>query len=275
VFGAIVVTNITYIACFFLGERRNTLAEKEPLVLLNKHIEFLSKLPKNSKIKKAIFVLNSNTPNDLSHIEEDFLSLCKDGINNIPIEVIVRPNVDFSYGAWSTAIEQDIKSKNKTDYYFLIEDDYLPTTKDFYNAYLGFMKNNVAYVASYVDYSTEADHGHLERLGIQEKVYEFIPSISNGLLCAHAARVISKKYDKVFNLYHQETYDHAVANQITFLNHFLDNGYKIDDISSQHAIPFLAIPWYGNLDGILVYGNRKKPIIIAPIHERYTDDNII
>jgi hypothetical protein len=59
------------------------------------------------------------------------------------------------------------------------------------------------------------------------------------------------------------------------LNLFLDNRYKIDDISSQHSVPFLAIPWYGNPDGILVYGNRKKPIIIAPIHERYIDDNII
>jgi hypothetical protein len=275
VFGAIVVTNITYIACFFLGERRNTLAEKEPLVLLNKHLEFLSELSKSSKIKKAIFVLNSNTPNDLSHIEQDFLSLCKDGINNIPIEIIVRENIDFSYGAWNIAIEQDIKNKNKTDYYFLIEDDYLPTTKDFYNAYLKFVKNNVAYVASYIDYATESDHGHLARLGIEEKVYEFIPSISNGLLSASAAQIIYKKHDRIFNLYRAETYDYAVANQITFLNLFLDNRYKIDDISSQHSVPFLAIPWYGNPDGILVYGNRKKPIIIAPIHERYIDDNII
>jgi hypothetical protein len=214
------VTNITYIACFFLGERRNTLAEKEPLVLLNKHMDFLSNLPKNSKIKKAMFVLNSNTPNDLSQIEKDFFSLCEKVVSNLPIEIIVRENIDFSYGAWNRAIQQDIENKNKTDYYFLIEDDYLPTTKDFYNAYLSFMKNNVAYVASYIDYATESDHGHLAALGIQEKVYEFIPSISNGLLSANAARAISKKYDKIFNLYNAQTYDYAVANQISFLNYF-------------------------------------------------------
>jgi hypothetical protein len=66
-----------------------------------------------------------------------------------------------------------------------------------------------------------------------------------------------------------------VANQITFLNYFLGRGYKIDDISSQYSVPFLAIPWYGNPDGILIYGNRKKPIIIAPIHERYVSDHTI
>jgi hypothetical protein len=275
VFGVTVVTDIAYIACFFLGERRNVLAEKEPLVLLNKHIGFLSKLPKNSKIKKAIFVLNSDSPNDLNQIEQDFVSLCEDGIKNIPIKILVRQNVDFSYGGWNDAIQQDIESKSNIDYYFLIEDDYLPIKKNFCDAYLDFMKNKVAYVASYIDYSNEYHQSHLTTLGIQEEVYEFIPSISNGLLSASAARIVYKKYNTVFNLYQATNYDYAVANQITFLNYFLGIRYKIDDISSQYAVPFLAIPWYRNPDGILIYGNRKKSIIIAPIHERYVNDHTI
>ena len=269
------MTNITYIVCFFLGERRNALAEQDPLVLVNKHIEFLSSLPKNSKIKKAIFVVNCDNTDYPDKIRDTLFNLCKQRMKNIPIEILIRDNVDFSYGAWNDAVAGEIQNKNNADYYFLIEDDYLPTTKDFYNAYLTFMKNKVKYVASYVNYAQEADYEHLKRLALEEQVHKFIPSISNGLLDGKIAIQMFEKYGTVFKIWAATNYDYAVTNQLTFLNHIINNGYEIDDICSEYSVPFLAIPWYGNPDGIIVYGNKKKPVIIAPIHERYNNDSII
>ena len=106
-----------YAIAFYLGDRRRKFPsyEVDRLCYLKKQIETLT-VNKHS-LNKIYFIFS---------VEEDHYDLLNKAFNIIPkniqgagVEIIVRKNVGFSYGAWS-----DLMDKTNHDYYIFNEDDY-------------------------------------------------------------------------------------------------------------------------------------------------------
>tara|TARA_R110000822_G_scaffold310343_1_gene442684 strand:+ start:631 stop:1503 length:873 start_codon:yes stop_codon:yes gene_type:complete len=106
-----------YAIAFYLGDRRRKFPpyEVDRLCYLKKQIETLT-VNKHS-LNKIYFIFS---------VEEGHYDLLNKALNIIPkniqgagVEIIVRKNAGFSYGAWS-----DLMDKTNHDYYIFNEDDY-------------------------------------------------------------------------------------------------------------------------------------------------------
>lgn len=129
---------INYIVAFYIGKNRGYDHYKhkfvyDPLFFVREHVKFVETC--NSNIFPT-FVFNDDIPDS---IKTDIIDLCPN------IEIIFRPNNGFSYGAWNDAI---IKNIDLYDYFFIIEDDYIPTSADFCEPFLNKISDIVPYVCS-------------------------------------------------------------------------------------------------------------------------------
>lgn len=180
-----------------------------------------------SKNLEATFIINSCDPeldNKASSLITDFY---------------IRENKGFSYAAWEYGIIKNI-DKNY-DYFFLIEDDYLPQSPDFYTPFLSKIKDNFYVCELIKDYPCKKH-----------------AAISNGLLDAKKALEVYHRNGRVFNLnLNAMTYREGELNQIRFLDLFEGNFTDISDICQ---IPFLD---YGKV--LINYGDTQLPVSIAPI----------
>ena len=111
---------INYIIACYFGTRRfyNKNYIEDNFYYVKKHLKFFKNF-KDKNIQQITFVINGNIEN--LQIFQDLLSSFCD----IDYEIINRPNIDYSYGAWEEAI---IKNLNKFDYFMLMEDDYAPAS---------------------------------------------------------------------------------------------------------------------------------------------------
>ena len=227
---------IAYCVCFFFEERRFNRVSGiyyDQYYFLEKHLQFVKKRPK--KINTVYFVINKSESTDV----EKIIDIVNSYNINKKITVMFRENIDFSYGAWNDIIKKDFIAGGH-DYYFLIEDDYIPKSTNFIDAFLDRMKENIAYVAVRTTPPTDADIQNLtQRIGLSIDLAPKIhASISNGLLNGAAAKHILKNKDNIFLLYESTSYEMAETNQLMFLETFTTEGYAITDISDQYSAIF-------------------------------------
>jgi hypothetical protein len=206
--------NTNYIVALY-GGRRRMLKDKSPSRrnlhsplkdYVNKHCDFIKTNPKG--IDQITFVFNeSNNPD-----EDKIIDYTKNLSLNIPHLVIVRENLNISYGAWGEGLKQTAKD---FEYSILIEDDYIPVKNDFLDYFKSEIKDNSIFVASYFTNDS--------RMGPHA-------SVSNGL--------IINKHINLENPFHhppktknRDNYHHAAQNQIFFLKQYQDKGLIINDIS--------------------------------------------
>lgn len=235
--------SINYIACFYIGDKRGYAhyVEKfktDPFYFVKKHLDFLSEC--NNHIKCATLVFND----DLDEVLKSYLS--KISLPNMKVEVVFRKNSAFSYGAWSDAI---LKNLMDYDYFFLIEDDYIPLAPNFYEYFVEKSSYEFPYVCQYVDagYTTETPYH---------------PSISNGILRADVCREIVNKYGYLFRLSQGTGYQIGWDNQVSFYRTFVESGFGALDILDKYCSPFA----YPNRNPpIQVFGNPELPALIYPI----------
>jgi len=242
-------TRVNYIVANYIGPLRSYahyqgLFDKDPLFFFKKHIDFLSKL--NSDQITATFVFNDDIDPKLK-----FELL---GYNFGKFEIIFRKNSGFSYGIWNDTI---IKNLNDYDFFFLIEDDYIPSRLDFLDPFLDRLKDKVAFVCGLIE---EASPDRFpDHVPYYEDPFPF-PSISNGLISAEACRTIFKKYETIFKINLNNDYNSAYTNQIYFCKYFTDNGYNITDTLDEFSSS------YNNATQreLVIYGD-KKPSLLEPI----------
>ena len=212
------------ISCWF-GFRRSgihtNITNNYKYHFIEKHLEFLENdLP----INNVYFVVNGDCDyNKVMQVIRGFSV-------NYPIEVIVRENRDYSYGAWDRAIRHALQDNTVAQYGFLCEDDYIPATKHFYKPFYNKFTDDVGYVTSWFE------NKHC--------------AISNGFI----------KYEKLnkeqpFTLTNADTYQAAERNQKYFLKQY---DWQIEDVS-EHELPF-----YDKNVGLLKYGGDKE-VLIEPI----------
>jgi hypothetical protein len=217
----------------------------DPLYFFRKHLEFLKTVDNAHQIT-ATFVFNDDV--DLK-VKYELESIVQDNV-----EIVFRKNAGFSYGIWNDTI---IKNLNQYDYFFLIEDDYLPCQADFLDPFIKRIKNNVAFVCGLVDRaSSEIFPGHVL---VDDKPFLF-PSISNGLLSATACQKVYSKTGSVFKLNLNTDYWSAYTNQIYFCKPFTDMGYNIVDTLDEYSSPYNN----ANAKDLVIYGKGKPPLL-SPI----------
>ena len=245
------IMRVNYIVANYIGPLRTyshyqELFSNDPLYFFRKHLEFLSTIDSSNEVV-ATFVFNDDI--DLKTRYE------LESVNISNVEIVFRKNAGFSYGIWNDTI---IKNFNKDfDYFFLIEDDYLPCQVDFLDPFIKRIKNNVAFVCGLVDRaSSEIFPGHVS---VEDKPFSF-PSISNGLLSAIACKKIYSKTGSVFNINLNSDYWSAYTNQIYFCKPFTDMGYNIVDTLDEYSSPYNN----ANAKDLVIYGKGKPPLL-SPI----------
>lgn len=258
---------INYIVAFYIGTNRNNIAyntkiEDDPLYFVNKHYNFLSTC-NSTHITEATFIVN----NDVSkEIKNQLLNL---KLTNIKLKIFFRNNINYSYGGWNDVIKKNV---NKFDYFFMIEDDYIPTVTDFYKAFVEKTSFEKPYIACKVE-----THPTMH------------PSFSVGIIRSENCKLIIKKNKDLFNLagntkespddagqrfinqnrgnknlnYVEDIeisalYINAVFIQMHFLD-FLLESFSIGDITETHISVFRN--YYENQTKI--YG--RGAVVIEPI----------
>lgn len=231
--------SIKYIFPLFFGTRRSSLYNdaiiNNKFALLDKHIEYLNNCP--DAISGAIIVINGESPDNLeSYLQENLKK---------QFEVVKRENIGFSYGAWNDAIVKDIIDGNKTDYYFLIEDDYIPSVKKFYTPFVKRCCKNVAYVCCmYGAFGGNKNHA----------------AISNGLISGKFCRNIYEKHNQIFS-FAGSSYVDGASTQVDFLKYFEEEGYDFTDILDKYSSPFLNF----SANDIKIFGEETNKSLLKPI----------
>ncbi len=232
--------DVNYIAAFYIGDRvhfdYNKSLKCNPLFMLEKHIESL----KDTDIKLVTFVFNLDDLSVAKAIEEKINSY------NISFnyECYFRENKGCSYGAWNDVM---IKNLNDFDYFFLIEDDYVPVVKDFYQSFIDKCTDVIPYVCGLVDTSSD---------GL------LFPSISNGIMNARVCKSIYNKHKTILKIYNEDNLlDTFYRIQMDCYEYFIKEGFGITDILDKYSVPFMS----SITKQITTYGNVKNPVLLAPV----------
>ena len=230
---------INYIVAFYIGDRvhtgYNTALKTNPLSMVEKHIESL----RNTDIDLVSFVFNVDDYSMINVIED----LMKNYDIGFSHQCIFRNNTGGSYGAWNDVIKLNI---NDFDYFFLIEDDYIPVTDDFYNPFLERCSYKIPYVCGFVDKSWT---------GIVH------PSVSNGILYADACKFVYNKYDNVFQIHDGNSISILHKNQMEFYDYFNREQFGITDILDEYSTPYMI----SNSQEIRVFGDCDNPVLLTPV----------
>lgn len=240
-------SKITYIIATWLGPRRaNYYTQKfleDPYFLIRHHVTNLSVLD-CSNIDKILIVINENDPIiDAGLIHELNKLNC-----SVPYEILIRPNLGFSYAAWNHGMQYCIENKTNSNFFFLIEDDYVPIQRNFYQYFLS--EFNSPQIGAVFQLYTDL-------YGLKKHA-----AISNGMIKRDIAETCLNTYKTIFDLKFDNSYMSAQANQVIFLDH-IKTKYEITDISESACIPFFDI----NVNRLVYYGNTDADAPVSPIYE--------
>lgn len=245
-------TKVNYIAGFYVGENRSNpyyqaVFGSNPLHFFNKHVQFL----KTSKdIDLVTFVFND----DIEPALKEQIDRITSDVLGLPVEIVYRKNSGFSYGIWNDIIEKNL---NDFDYFFLIEDDYIPSRQDFVNIFRDKCSDDVCYVCSL---AYEVSHS-INKLVRPEDGSFWHPSISNGMITAESVRCVYQKHNRVFRIVGDTNYDSGYLNQLYYLKDYTDLGYKVIDTLDEYSSPYM----HSGSISIRVFGNPNNPPLLEPI----------
>lgn len=233
---------VNYIVANYIGPLRYS--KLDSLFFFKEHLNFLKNIKTDIKIFPT-FVFNEDVD---SQIKKEL-----DGYSEY--DILYRKNSGYSYGAWNDVIIKNINNYNY-DYFFLIEDDYIPTCDNFLNPFLDRCKGDTIFVCGLVEEASSVRFPSYVQ--DNQKSFKF-PSISNGLIPAGFCRFFYKKNKKLFNISMDTDKDTAYKNQIYFCKYFTDMGYKITDILDEFKSPFF------DSKNIVTYGNENRLALLKPI----------
>ena len=233
---------IHYVVSVYIGNRLtksvNDLIKKDPYHYIKKHLECLSKfeVPDISKITFVISLNDSAIDNNAKDVINDFSF-------SIPIDFIVRENLGMSYAGWNEIINHSIDNGEDYDYFFLIEDDYVPNEDYFYKYFINKCTDKTFFVAQkYMNFDINPH-----------------PAVSNGLLRYDLAKETKKRFKNVFKVETKDdNYSLGVQNQVNYLKNGQSMGYHFSDVESNTFIPFL------DRTKFTFYGKLGNPIPIVP-----------
>lgn len=230
---------IHYIVSIYTGKRPskyiNSILERDPYHFVKKHLECFKQYDLKD-ISKVTFVVNVS--NEL--IDKKIDKVVKATPIGKPVQVVYRENLGLSYAGWNEVIKKSLDAGEDYDYFFLIEDDYIPAIDKFYQFFADKFDDKTFFVA-------------------QKHNMENYAIISNGMLSANIAKKVYQDFGNPLSVQTStESYDGGVQNQINFLNNGLQAGYTFNDICKETCQIFLASSAYH------FYGNHRGPAVLVP-----------
>lgn len=258
---------VCYICCVYFGDRRCSVSmyDEDRLLYIKEQVKTLSDF--HHSLSQIVFVFN------LEEEHKELFAKAKDliptTIQNTPVEIIERPNVGMSYGAWS-----DVFSKHQSsfDYYIFNEDDYFINENDFdtylvnkFNSY-----DNIGYLAAIVmnpapdaNYPTHAGNS----FGISS--YKVLNELYQKFGCL--------PYDTSIVDDIEVRYGNTNRNgQISQTHEIFKLGYNIFDIREDYAVPHDMGPYskwkwpqYDHFIDHFFHWNDKHLIVPAPLKFGY------
>lgn len=230
---------IAYVVSCYFGERRigvvNSCSLIDKLYFVKKQVEVLNTLDV-PHIEKIILTVNINNSEDIKRLSSYLESVT----SKIPIEAIFNENKGFSYKAWENAIQHSINED--FDYYFFIEDDYIPVENYFYLYFLDQMTEYTGYVC--------------------ELVFTNHASGPNGIIKKKTLVDIHEKYGRYFDLNDDaKSYIEGENNQWNFLNFVIKEGKILKDIT-----PNVKVHRMDHYGKVAMFGHLNRDPIIQPIY---------
>jgi hypothetical protein len=232
---------INYIVAMYFGERRFSPVTGKFDYLLAQ-LDFVKSLSPGSPVSNIVFSVNIDNETSQSQI----LEIIKSAELSIDHQVIFRENSGFSYGNWNDVL---IRYRHHDfDYHFLIEDDYVPRTPQFYVPFVDEMIPGVGFVCQ-----RQEPDGFL---GFQSH-----PGVANGLISTEALRKTYSIFGRVLWVDPDKTsYIGAVSSQVFMMNLVSNSGFTWTEISDDYSKPFWDIHY-----GLWERGSGKLPPVIIPI----------
>ena len=211
-----------YVVNFYFGDRRKTITEFESdrLIFLKKQIEVLSLYYHN--LDKIIF--NFNVENEHYKYLNDALKIIPKKIQNTDVEVLIRENKGFSYGAWSDSFE---KNRDKYDYFIFNEDDYFVIENN-WDEYL------------IRKYHTLPDTGYLCPVQRDEDEWnDYKPHAGHSFGIA-STKSLNKVWEKYGHLPHSLENNYKLQEKIqhNFSYAFFEVGLRVYDIREDYRVQF-------------------------------------
>jgi len=250
-----------YIVAFYLGPRRSVfytqMTTKDKFFLVKKHLGFLRKNYKSMPLNKAYFIINENEFSKDLYFE--ILKFAENyGLSDI-VDIDIRNNQGFSYGAWQHALTKNVQQDLKVPYAFLCEDDYVPVSGEFYKPFYDKLATlETGYVAEMV-WENPARHA----------------AISNGFIKYHVAKELYDTKGQIFTLTEGKDYHTGVFNQVHFTD-LIQEKYTLSDISDNYKVPFYELSkedlvYYGNLEGEIIIEPVTSAIDLEPLKEEHLE----
>jgi hypothetical protein len=158
-------------------------------------------------------------------------------------------NDAVSGGTNDRTVYKTLLNANNYDYFFMIEDDYVPDEKDFYIPFVQRIKDDTPYVCGLILYQPlHAAH-------------------SNGIVSQKACKKVMETNENLFDELSGDDKHSAVHTQLFFLRNFQKLGYNLADITDKYLTRHIA-NYHGVhplIDEYGVVGGRCliKPIIVG------------
>jgi hypothetical protein len=199
---------------------------------LSRHLDQLNRLP--HKLDHVVVVNNYD--------------YAAQKIQTFGAELIERPNVGGSYGAFNAAFK---RHHDKFDYYIFVEDDYVPVAKEFDTILHALIMPKTGYLCGLVANFPVYHEGM--RLSVPHA------AISNGIARTSALLAVERYFGNLPYSNAPSDYGKDEMSQVLFSNAFLYAGYEL-----QSWLPSFCTPAM-RAGGMVIHGSSDKPALIAPI----------
>lgn len=232
-------TKICYVIGAWSGGRRfiNKFYLRDPAYFLRTQMKFLGELKHNLS---AVVVVAPHDPEKPEGFER-YLRKINGKSVRAPVIVLRRPNIGASYGSWQHAYDL---FKGEYTHYMFVEDDYVPVVDNFDQKFLDLME-------------AKEGCGAVFTLMFKVKGTIMVGAISNCLIADWAMKRVDKKV-------------HAVLEEKLCINNYQLNWTRAiiekvpsRDITEKYAVCYR--PYRGRKKIIRFYGDRSKPMLIAPV----------
>jgi len=239
---------VNYIVACYLGERR-TDAVVDTTRYIHSHLKWLK--DNQVDVARVSVVLNGRG-------EEDVIAMMRMLDKHKPyyteLKLFARANQGFSYGAWNSNINANVKKREGFTHYFCVEDDYVPVRKDFLEVFASKLNDVTGYAAQKVFDDVE---GGFPRHA----------AVSNGMLSHEAAQAAYDKHGSVFKAVSSGvSYWEAERDQLNFLANIVDCGYGFTDTSNVAATKFLEKVRHARFR-VITIDKHSGPPLLEPIYD--------
>lgn len=261
---------IDYVVALYFGTRRNqkvqACVETDPYHLLKAHMAAFRAFS-TDLVHRVTFVVNRSENREIDDrcesIVQDYVS--RGALRDKEVRVIVNEdNRHISYGAWHVGIMSGLDDQ-RTKYFFVMEDDYVPSGDEFYEPYVKRMASDVSYVCQLW---TPSKNPKAKLAGRA--------AITNGLINADVCRSVRDSHGACFYLEETPDYQHLMKSkglddinkkyilsgvaQNYFIRYFLEREFRVIDLGDGWSQLFL------DSHGVKPYkeGETSK---IHPIHD--------